>query len=566
MAMFDTASVDPSTGAPIEDPNQKKAQALLNQLGVHPAQLQAQQHLTGLMNGLQGIQGVQSPAPTGQSNPPNDGSVGPQLVPTPKAPATAPAGSPPAAASVSAPTAAAPASTPTAATPTATDSSSNLLTMPGASRSTTPQILNTEGDISRAQAEHDRLVKTGSGISQIHNPFLRGLARAGDIAETLLVPSAAALTPGTELHHDILMRSAQNNVDKGLAQEQEEEKIPATEASTALEQQKTLAYPGTQEALDAKNESIAAKNNAAADQMQNPTARTQFQLWERQNPGKPVEQYLDEMAKGKQKENDYEQYYAEGVKEGRYADGTQGRLKAAHDWSVAKQPPQRPPQGLVISTSPTTGDPTASLVRPGSKVPEDAQTLAGFNKSNTPTTQQQTSGGRGQTVHEQVPQLKNQIAQLKDQIGPISGRWGAFMQGKIGGLSPEMASLRTNLLFMSSAVALMHAQGRLPENLRQEFDHAINAPQQSPENLQAILDQVDQWTSQSIKTGQSPAQRTRDRIRNRNNPPTPAATPQGGNYSGKTITTAHAQDIADRNHLTLQQVLDDAKAKGIKVQ
>jgi hypothetical protein len=558
MAVTDaSAAIDPSTGAPV-DPNQKKTEALLSQLGVHPAQLQAQQHLTGLMNGLTSLQGVQSPVAQGQSNPPNDGNVGPQLVPTPKAPVAT--GTSPAAAPDSSPAAAAPAATAT--------SDTAPVTMPGPTRQMSPMLAKTEAQIGQAQDERDRLVKTGSGISQIHNPFLRGLAHAGEFAETLLVPSAAALTPGTELHHDILMRSAQNQVDKGLAQEQEEEKIPATEASTALEQAKVTAYPGTQEALDAKNDSIAARNNAAAENLKNPTAKTAFQLWAQQHEGKPVEDWLKELAEGKNnKQNDYEQAFSDAVKAGRATNDYAGRLKIAKEWAAAKQAPQRAPQALVIAPSPTTGTPTAQVIRPGTQVPETAQTVQAFSKDNSPTTQQQTAAGRGQTVHEQVPQLKAQINQLSDQIGPLSGRWNEFMQGKVGAPSKEMASLRTNLLFMSSAVALMHAQGRLPENLRQEFDHAINAPQQSAENLQAILDQVDQWTSQSIGTGKSASQKAQERIRNRNNPP-PSNTPTTGGqgqYKGQTITIDHAQQIADRNKLTLQQVLDDAKAKGITV-
>src|ERR1700761_6606631 len=65
------------------------------------------------------------------------------------------------------------------------------------------------------QAELARLTTgdTGKpGVSQIHNPVLRGLAHVGDIAESLFFPAAAAFTPGTTLNHARLVRNARNNV------------------------------------------------------------------------------------------------------------------------------------------------------------------------------------------------------------------------------------------------------------------------------------------------------------------------------------------------------------------
>src|ERR1700682_4813084 len=58
------------------------------------------------------------------------------------------------------------------------------------------------------QTELKRLGDTGSGISQIKNPFLRGMARVGDVAESIIAPRAAQFTPGTEQHHQMLLGQA----------------------------------------------------------------------------------------------------------------------------------------------------------------------------------------------------------------------------------------------------------------------------------------------------------------------------------------------------------------------
>lgn len=62
------------------------------------------------------------------------------------------------------------------------------------------------------QAEVDRLARTGSGISQIHNPFgryaLRGLETIGNV----LSPATMMMIPGTEAHHNLLEKTARGRV------------------------------------------------------------------------------------------------------------------------------------------------------------------------------------------------------------------------------------------------------------------------------------------------------------------------------------------------------------------
>ncbi len=70
----------------------------------------------------------------------------------------------------------------------------------------------------------------------------------------------------------------------------------------------------------------------------------------------------------------------------------------------------------------------------------------------------------------------------------------------------DFAGLRADLLMVSSAVALAHARGRLPENLREEFDNMINAPQQTPENLVSVLNHIKPWMDRMGQMGQTPGQ------------------------------------------------------------
>jgi hypothetical protein len=59
-------------------------------------------------------------------------------------------------------------------------------------------------------------------------------------------------------------------------------------------------------------------------------------------------------------------------------------------------------------------------------------------------------------------------------------------------------------MMQGTAVALAHARGRLPENLRQEFDNMINAPQQSPENIKAVLSHIQPWLEKAGSMSEQP--------------------------------------------------------------
>ena len=90
-------------------------------------------------------------------------------------------------------------------------------------------------------------------------------------------------------------------------------------------------------------------------------------------------------------------------------------------------------------------------------------------------------------------------------MGPLMGRWNDFMQGKVGSENPDFAALRMDLTLMGTAVALAQVRkdGCL-ENLREEFDRAINAPQQTPENLEAAIKAVQPWMARMQEAGQVP--------------------------------------------------------------
>ena len=144
--------------------------------------------------------------------------------------------------------------------------SSNSLISPGTPIMPTPSAAsrissNTENRTLNDQYEMDRLVKTGSGIHQIHNPFLRTLATIGDVAGGALFPGVEQLIPGTYGHHGMMVNNQKNLINTDLNQQKEEAGIAQTNQAT---------------------------KNAADEPVRNPN---ELALWIKENPGKPIEEY-----------------------------------------------------------------------------------------------------------------------------------------------------------------------------------------------------------------------------------------------------------------------------------
>lgn len=120
---------------------------------------------------------------------------------------------------------------------------------------------NTQSRLLGDQTELKRLKDTGSGISQISNPFLRGLAKTGEIAESIIAPGAAALTPGTEMHNRYLQRIQQGNINNELSNQQAIAQEGQTEANTNYLNQRPQIE---QSKIDQKETAVRDRVNQAA--------------------------------------------------------------------------------------------------------------------------------------------------------------------------------------------------------------------------------------------------------------------------------------------------------------
>jgi hypothetical protein len=116
-----------------------------------------------------------------------------------------------------------------------------------------------EARLTSEQNELSRLRDTGSGISQVSKAhplaggFLRGLNVLGSAASTLIPGLRPALMaiPGTEEHHNSLMRQEQGRITNDEAQQEKEAQTGEAGARTGLAQAQTGEAEARQRQLDA---------------------------------------------------------------------------------------------------------------------------------------------------------------------------------------------------------------------------------------------------------------------------------------------------------------------------
>jgi hypothetical protein len=362
------------------------------------------------------------------------------------------------------------------------------------------------------QAQHGAITQEKARYQMLHpwggpesaHPGVLGkighvAGKIGQVAGSAIAPNLMQDIPGSQANIRAQgaggvaeENTAVGNEEKAAQAAHTEAEIPAVKATTEHTQQETEDLKNKPEPKLSVQDQYSAAVADAQKRGVDPNTDTKVKQLadtitsiQRQNAGaqeKLDQQYQDALASG-----DHEK--AERI------------LKVKADLAKAGQAPQRPPQTMVVLPGGQT-----EVARPGMTLPEGTQNIGGFATMNRPTSQQRNVQAQAGIAAQGIPEVVSEIDKLKDQLGPVSGRWNEFMQGRVGMENPEMAGLRADLLMVSSAVALAHARGRLPENLRAEFDSAINAPKQDPENLKAVLNHILPWMQRMEKMTDQPNQ------------------------------------------------------------
>lgn len=175
----------------------------------------------------------------------------------------------------------------------------------GLTSHTIPQSIATPSPLEQRtqadQKELGRLTSTGSGISQIKNPFARGTLRGLETVGNIFVPGQMGFIPGTEAHHQALIGQSRGRIGEDLGEAKQQ---ATTDETTARTDQANAA--AEKDRADA-----AARLNPTAKEGLTPEEKTIHDLMTgengqpRVNPqtGKPYS-YLEAYAATKQASQD----------------------------------------------------------------------------------------------------------------------------------------------------------------------------------------------------------------------------------------------------------------------
>lgn len=390
------------------------------------------------------------------------------------------------------------------------------------------------------QAEYNRLTGVGpdpkqgkSGISQIHNPVGRTLLQIADAVGGGLFPRIAMNIPGTQLHHNMLVRNEKGALDQEQTNRKDTaaEELDAAKAehqiNTEDQQAKSAGAPHTITTADGimqfnpstqrfdipvgqpLEKAESAGKTITTDQgiMQwNPETK-RYDIQAGATPGAKtgtVHQLEDgtlimahpdgtatpvtvngQPAKGKvtsPQGDDFAQFYQKYLKEKGLTDSASNEKKARAEWSAAGQAPERPPQAMLI-------DPTgrAQLVRPGQQVTPGSVTPTELSTLNAPTTLQRDAAGRAQTMVDLDQRIRKalQNPEIAKGTGPLIGRLNEA-QNRLGTLPHDLAELKNDLVSYGAFQAGLHPVRGI--GAIEYFDRVMGGLGQSPEELLGKLD------------------------------------------------------------------------------
>jgi hypothetical protein len=316
----------------------------------------------------------------------------------------------------------------------------------------------------QTQADQQQLVdlqKSGAGLNKINNPFLKGLARVGDVIGTMLTPGVATVLPGTTLHNRALQEIQQNRINNDVKQDQ----ARAQAAMQGLQAQDTLAQINQRNAQTAQIPILTRAKQMQAQQMGaahglKPTFDENGNQtgWE-PDPDSPVFQR-------QQAQNDYfaarkELADAQAALANAKNDPNSPAFQQAQQrLAVAARNAQTAAGRLGLSEKTymmhAYGTDAQGNALPGAMLLEDGTPVGTANAENLrPTAKQRDKVDLANNAIENINAIKEVVNRRKDLFGPTAGR-GTNLSVWLGSQDPDAQRVRAAMEGGSLALAGIH--------------------------------------------------------------------------------------------------------------
>src|ERR1019366_9287701 len=163
----------------------------------------------------------------------------------------------------------------------------------------------------------------------------------------------------------------------------------------------------------------------------------------------------------------------------------------------------------ITSTEKVAGANIASREHVAQLRTEASKMIAAEKQANTDDPNKLTNAMKTmkQTAQATLPELDNALAEtekVKGLLGPTSGRWNDFWQGKVGASDPQFAHYKDEISFISTAVTLAHARGRMSNELFEHFQKMFDAGKQDANNMKEALTVAKEWLGGYAQMGEHP--------------------------------------------------------------
>ncbi len=372
-----------------------------------------------------------------------------------------------------------------------------------------------------AQSELQRLQTTGSGTSQIHNPFLKTLGVIGDVVGSGLFPGFAQYVPGTSAHHHMLVNNAEGQVadeagEKAAldtsrlsnAKAAEEESLPDLhQAKSDLEATKVQNVRDVADAKQALAESEAERKKGESEaKIAAHLAQNGFKIDPETKEIIPLP--YEEMSEPQQAIHDLKGSQAELAD----AKAELSKAQAANQPTLIELAKRRIDNanhtaataerrlGLSQAQFEMRAHGTENGVPlPGSLITDDGKPVGtGFQQNVRPTGQERNKADMGISAREQLSDIKNIVKSRPDVFGPAAGRKTDFTVW-VGSQDPDAQRFRA-----ARTIAGDHLAGTFggrSEPALAALDDAIGKFKDNPKAIIAGIDQIDKANQVFIKKG-----------------------------------------------------------------
>jgi hypothetical protein len=260
-----------------------------------------------------------------------------------------------------------------------------------------------------------------------------------------LAPGIAAGIPGTDQHHERLLQESAGRVKQDTAQQTEEAQNAETEArtaaipaDTALKNAETIKDLRPPEELGKTGEDQTIHDLMTGEGGQpriNPDTQKPYTYLEAFETTKKAGQ-KDATPKTP---NDFEQFYADWIKDNHFPDTAHNRLLARQEYAKAGQAPERPerlPRQMIVGP-----DGKVQEIHPGDTIAAGSKTVTG-DLTNKPSADEQRRADLAENLNENLDQLEEIANRRPELFGPLGGRMTAI-KGVVGSNDPDVGALET---------------------------------------------------------------------------------------------------------------------------